>query len=63
MANKQKDYLTTRDAAEHLNVVVSTLTPDEIKIRGGLPPDVLLLKKPVLFEELETLVRKKMKAA
>ena len=51
------------DLDNTLIIVVSTLTSDEIKIRGGLPEDVLLLKKPVLFDELETLVRKKMKAA
>ena len=51
------------DLDNTLIIVVSTLTSDEIKIRGGLPSDVLLLKKPVFFEELETLVRKKMKAA
>lgn len=46
-----------------LIIVVSTLTSAEIRTRGGLPPDVLVLNKSVLFEELEDLVRKKMKAA
>lgn len=51
------------DLENTLIIVVSTLTSDEITIRGELPSDVLVLKKPVLFEELETLVRNKMKAA
>ena len=46
-----------------LIIVVSALTLDEITKCGGLPSDVLVLNKSVLFEELEDLVRKKMKAA
>ena len=51
------------DLDNTLIIVVSTLTSDEIKLRGNLPSEVLVLKKPVVFEELETLVRKKLKAA
>ena len=42
-----------------LIIVVSALTDDEIKIRGGLPQDVLVIRKPIPFNELEYLVRKK----
>ena len=42
-----------------LIIVASALTSDEIKIRGGLPHDVVVFKKPVPFEELELLIRKK----
>ena len=38
-------------------IVASALTSDEIKIRGGLPSDVVVFNKPVPFEELEPLVR------
>lgn len=38
-------------------VVVSALTEDEIKIRGGLPDDVLIYKKPLPFNQLENLIR------
>ena len=49
------------DLANTLIIVISALTTDEIKIRGGLPEDVLLLEKPVVFEELEILINKKIK--
>lgn len=51
------------DLADTLIIVASALTSDEIKIRGGLPSDVVVFKKPVLFEELELLVRKKRSVA
>ena len=42
-----------------LLIAVSVLTDDEIRIRGGLPPDVLVIRKPIPFDELECLIRKK----
>jgi len=42
-----------------LIIAVSALTNDEIKIRGGLPKDVLVIRKPIPFVELEYLLRKK----
>ncbi len=39
-------------------IVVSALTKDEIKIRGGLPSDVLVFSKPMPFNELKTLISK-----
>lgn len=47
------------DLEHSLIVAVSALTKDEIKIRGGLPDDVLLFSKPMPFNELETLIRNK----
>ena len=45
---------------EHcLIIVVSALTKDEIRIRGGLPDDVIVFRKPLPFNELENLVREK----
>ena len=38
-------------------VVVTALSPEEIKYRGGLPDGVRVFHKPVPFDELETLVR------
>jgi excisionase family DNA binding protein len=38
-------------------IVVSALTTDEIRIRGGLPDDVITFRKPLPFNELETLIR------
>jgi len=38
-------------------IVVSALSKDEIKIRGGLDDDVLVFRKPILFTELENLIR------
>lgn len=42
-----------------LLIAVSVLTDDEIRIRGGLPQDVLVIRKPIPFVELEYLIRKK----
>lgn len=42
-----------------LIIAVSALTDDEIKIRGGLPQDVLVIEKPIPFNELEYLIREK----
>lgn len=39
-------------ASELAIVVVSGLTPEEIKARGGLPADVTVYRKPVPFHEL-----------
>jgi len=47
------------DLDQSLIIVVSALTPDEIKVRGGLPKGVHLLSKPLSFEKLEILLRKK----
>lgn len=38
-------------------IAVSALTKDEIKIRGGLPDDVLVYSKPMPFNELEVIIR------
>lgn len=38
-------------------IVVSALTDDEIKNRGGLPDNVMTFRKPLPFTELENLVR------
>ena len=38
-------------------IVVSALTKDEIRIRGGLPSDVLIFNKPMPFNELEVIIR------
>lgn len=43
-----------------LIIVVSALTKDEIEIRGGLPDDVFVFRKPLAFNELESLIRQKM---
>ena len=47
------------DLKNSLIIVVSALTADEIKIRGGLPSDVLVFSKPLPFNELETLINKR----
>ena len=38
-------------------VVVTALSPEEIKNRGGLPDGVRVFHKPVPFDEIESLVR------
>lgn len=38
-------------------IVVSALTNDEIRVRGDLPPDVLVFNKPIPFTELEIIIR------
>lgn len=38
-------------------IVVSALTKDEIRIRGGLPDDVIVFSKPMPFNELEDIIR------
>ena len=43
-----------------LIIVVSGLTEDEIKARGGLPQGVHLFTKPIPFENIETLIRQKL---
>lgn len=40
-----------------LIMVVSALSKDEIRIRGGLPDDVVVFRKPLTFNELENLIR------
>lgn len=40
-------------------VVVTALSKEEIADNGGLPDGISILHKPVQFEELESLVRKK----
>lgn len=40
-----------------LIIVVSALTTDEINIRGGLPPEIHVLTKPLLFTDLENLIK------
>lgn len=47
------------DLKHCLIIAVSVLTDDEIKIKGGLPQDVLVIRKPIRFVELEYLLRKK----
>lgn len=48
------------DFKHSLIIAVSALTADEIRIRGGLPSDVLVFSKPVEFDKLEKLLREKM---
>ena len=43
-----------------LIISVSALTEDEIKIRGGLPSDVLVYSKPISFDKLEAVIRKRL---
>ena len=38
-------------------VVISALNPRDVAARGGLPPDVRLLSKPLHLDDLEALVR------
>lgn len=38
-------------------IVMSALTEDEIRIRGGLPSDVMVFNKSQSFNELEPLIR------
>jgi excisionase family DNA binding protein len=38
-------------------VVITSLDPDEIKERGGLPGNVKLFSKPIPFEQIEAIVR------
>jgi len=47
------------DLKDSLIIVVSALTEDEIKIRGGLPLDVLVFNKPLEFKELEKMIRQR----
>lgn len=43
---------------EHCRIIaVSALTKDEIRTRGGLPPDVVVFSKPMPFNELENIIR------
>jgi len=51
------------DLKDSLIIVVSALTDDEIRIRGGLPEDVIVFSKPLPFDKLETVVRKQINAA
>ncbi len=46
------------DLKNALIIVVSALTDDEIRIRGGLPEDVIVFSKPLPFDKLEAVVRK-----
>ena len=46
-----------------LIIAVSALTESEIKVHGGLPPDVFVFKKPLLFGEVEELIRKKVESS
>ena len=50
------------DLKDSLILVVSALTDDEIRIRGGLPSDVLVFSKPMPFDELEILISKEIDA-
>jgi len=43
-------------------IVVTTLNPDEIQERGGLPDGAGLFSKPIPFEDIETVVREKFDA-
>lgn len=40
-------------------VVITSLDPDEIKERGGLPGNVKLFSKPIPFEQIEAIVRER----
>ena len=45
------------DLDSSLIIVVSALTKDEINLRGGLPPEIHVLSKPVSFSKLENLIK------
>ena len=49
------------DLKNSVVIVASALTNDEIRIRGGLPPDVIVFSKPLPFNELELLIRKQLR--
>lgn len=42
-----------------LFIVITGLTAEEIRARGGLPEDVHIFTKPAIFEEIEPLLRQK----
>lgn len=48
------------DLSECLTIAVTSLDPGEIKSRGGLPEDVIVLSKPIPFDQLESLLLKKL---
>lgn len=50
------------DLKNSLIITVSALTSDEIRIRGGLPSEVLVFSKPAPFNELEMLIREQLDA-
>ncbi|MCK4708537.1 MAG: response regulator, partial [Gammaproteobacteria bacterium] len=41
-------------------IVISALTEEEIKVRGGLPQRIKVITKPVLFDELDRLIQNKL---
>ncbi len=49
---------TNPDLCHTMVMVVSGLSEDEISFRGGLTEDVLILRKPIDFNELLILIRK-----
>lgn len=48
------------DSSQCLIIAISALTDDEIKIRGGLPQDIVVMRKPIPFDELESLIRERL---
>ena len=55
-----KAIKTNPDLDDCQIIVLSALTNDEIKTRGGLPADVLVFNKPMPFNELEIIIRNQM---
>lgn len=49
--------------AEILTIVMTGLSDEEIEAKGGLPEDVPVLKKPLLFDELAALIHERTKLA
>lgn len=50
----------TPELGNSLTLVVSALTKDEIKARGGLSEDVSVFQKPIPFDDLEKILRERM---
>ena len=57
MVRALKDQKELSELEHSLIIVVTGLTSDEIKERGGLPDGVHMFTKPVFFEKLEYLIR------
>lgn len=60
MIRRLKAYSGT---AEILTIVMTGLSDEDIEANGGLPQDVPVLKKPLLFDELAALVQESIELA
>ena len=59
--NGKYSHLKRFKSLEDFKENAPILTKDEIKIRGGLRDNVLIFSKPLQFNELENLIRQKVK--